>query len=97
MFSLTFSSGFPQLINELTHIQTYNSSCIDLIFTDQVNVSINYGVHESLHPNCHHHFVQSNFNLNVSYPLPYERLKWDFKKTDSTNIRTSLDKFGKAH
>ena len=47
-FSLTSSTGFPQLINEPTHMQTSSSSCIDLIFTDQPNLSVNSGVHALL-------------------------------------------------
>ena len=66
--SLTSSNGFPQLINEPTHIQTSSSSCIDLIFTNQPNLSVNSGVHASLHPNCHHQIIHSSFNLNISYP-----------------------------
>ena len=52
LFSLTSANGFSQLINEPTHIQTNSSSCIDLIFTNQPNLSVNSGVHSSLHPNC---------------------------------------------
>ena len=91
---LTSSNGFLQLINETTHIKTSSSSCIDLIFTDQPNLSVNSGVHASLHPNCHHKIVHSSFNLNISYthPLPpYQRLIWDYKKADSKNIRKFLD------
>ena len=51
LFAQTFSDGFQQLINEPAHIQKNSSSCIDLIFTDQPNLSVNYGVHTSLHPN----------------------------------------------
>ena len=68
LFSLTSLNGFPQLINEPTHIQTSSSSCIDLIFTNQPNLSVNSGVHASLHPNCHHQIIHSSFNLNISYP-----------------------------
>ena len=57
-------------INESTRIQTISSSCIDLVFTDQPNLSLNSGVHASLHPNCHHQIVHTKFNLNISYPLP---------------------------
>ena len=53
LYSLTYLNGFSQLINELTHIQINSSSCIDLVFTDQPNLSLNSGVHASLHPNCH--------------------------------------------
>ena len=63
LFSLTSSNGFSQLINEPTHIQANSSSCIDLIFTDQPNLSVNSGVHSSLRPNCHHQIVHSSFNL----------------------------------
>ena len=48
-FSLISSNGFPQLINKPTHTQTSSSSCIDLIFTNQPNLSVNSGVHASLH------------------------------------------------
>ena len=67
LLSLTSANGVSQLINESTYLQTINSSCIDLIFTDQPNLSVNSGVHASLHPNCHHQIVHSSFNLNISY------------------------------
>ena len=52
---------------------------------------MNSGVHASLHPNCHHQVVHASFNLNISYPLPYQRLIWDYKKEDSVEIRKALD------
>ena len=57
LFSLTSSNGFSQLIGKPTHIQTNSSSYIDLVFTDQPNLSVNSGVHSSLHQNCHHQIV----------------------------------------
>ena len=51
LFSSTSSNGFSQLIHDPTHIQANSSSCIDLVFTDQPNLSVNSGVHASLHPN----------------------------------------------
>ena len=65
--SLTSANGVSQLINEPMHLQTSNSSCIDLIFTDQPNLSVNSGFYASFHPNCHHQIVPSSFNLNISY------------------------------
>ena len=70
---------------------TKSSPCIDLIFTDQPNLSVNSGVHASLHPNCHHQIVHTSFNLNISYPPPYQRLIWDYKKADFEKIRKALD------
>ena len=92
LFSLASSNGFSQLINEPTHIQTSSSSCLDLIFTDQPNLSISSGVHSSLHSNCHHQIVHSSFSLNIHYPPPpYQRLTWDYKKADSIKIRQALE------
>ena len=54
LFSSSPSNGFSQLIQDPTHILGHSSSCIDLLFTDQPNLSVNSGVHASLHPNCHH-------------------------------------------
>ena len=68
LFSLTSSNGFSQIINEPAHNQTNSSSCIDLIFTSQSNLSVNSGVHASLHPNSHHQIVRSSFNLDFHYP-----------------------------
>ena len=71
MYSLTFSNGFSQLINQRTHIETKSSSCIDLIFTAEPNLSVNSGVHSSLHKNCHHQIVHTSFN-----PLSANLTKW---------------------
>ena len=91
LYSLTSSNNFSQLINEPTHIQRNSSSCIDLIFTDRPNLAVNSGVHASLHPNCHYQVVHTSFDLNISYPPPYQRLIWDYKKADSVKIRKALD------
>ena len=74
LFSLTSSNGFSQLTKEPTHIQTTRSSCIDLIFADQPNLSVNSGVRALLHPNCHHQIVHSRFNLNISSPHHINKL-----------------------
>ena len=91
LYSLTSSNNFSQSINEPTHIQRNSSSCIDLVFTDRPNLAMNSGVHASLHPNCHHQVVHASFNLNISYPPPYQRLIWDYKKAGSVKIRKALD------
>ena len=52
---------------------------------------MNSGVHASLHPNFHHQVVHTSCNLNISYPSPYQRLIWDYKKADSVKIRKALD------
>ena len=91
MLALSSSNGFSHLINEPTHIQTNSISCIDLIFTDKPHLSVDSGVHSSLHPNCHHQIIYSTFNLNICYPPPLSRLVWDYKKADPNKIRKALD------
>ena len=83
LFSLTSSNGFPQLINEPTHLQKSSSSCIDLIFTNKPNLSVYSGVHASLHPNCHHQIIHCSFNLNISYQS-------NPAKADAKNIQKAL-------
>ena len=91
MLALSSSNGFSRLIDEPTHIKTNSTSCIDLIFTDKPGLSVDSGVHSSLHPNCHHQIIYSTFNLNICYPPPYQQLVWDYKKADSNSIRKALD------
>ena len=91
LYLLISSHSLCQLINEPTYIQRNSSSCIDLIFTDQPSLAMNSGVHASLHPNCHHQIIHTSFNLNITYPPPYKRLIWVYKKADSEKIRTALD------
>ena len=67
LYSLTSAKGFLQIINEPTHIQTNSSSCIDSVFTDQTNLSVNSGVHFSLHLNSlippNHHYTSVLYGL----------------------------------
>ena len=91
MLALSSSNGFSQLITEPAHIKANSTSCIDLIFTDEASLSVDSGVHSSLHPNYHHQIIYSTFNVNICYPPPYQRLVWDYKKADPNSIRKALD------
>ena len=82
--------GFSQLISEPTHILQNSSSCIDLTFTDQPNVVINCGIKLSLHENCHHHITCAKVNLQIIYPLPYQRLVWRYKNANESSIQKDL-------
>ena len=79
LVSLTSSNGFSQIIKEPTHIQTSSSSYIDLIFIVQPNLSVNSGVHISLHPSRHHIIGHCSFNLNpliASVLLIWKLVTW---------------------
>ena len=71
--------GLHQIINEPTHILENSSSCIDLIFTLQPNLSFESGTQPSLHRNCHHQIIYAKFILEVLYPPPYIREVWHYQ------------------
>ena len=72
------------------------SSCIDLIFTSQLNLVTESGVQSSLHANCHHQITY--VNLNVIYPPPFEREVWYYKLANSecTQCAIANDDWEKA-
>ena len=76
--NVTSEFGLSQMITEATHILECSSSCIDFIFTTQPNLVVESGVHQSLHPNCHHQIV---------LPPPYPRDIWHYKQADTELIR----------
>ena len=67
-----------------------SSSCIDLIFTDQLSLIIDSGTHPSLHPNCHQKIIHCKIYLKIVYPPPYMRLVWDFKRANISSSRKAI-------
>ena len=78
--SLVSTHGFHQLISEPTHILRNLLSCIELIFTDQPSLVVHSSVHPTLHEICHHQLTYCKLSLKTVYPLPNERLIWNFKE-----------------
>ena len=70
--SVTSTYGLVQLICERTYILPNSPSCIDLIFTNQMNLVVDSGTHPSLHPTCHNQIIHCKMNLEVEYPSPYQ-------------------------
>ena len=85
--------GLTQILHEPIHILESSVSCINLVFTFQENIVTNSGVDSSLHPNCHHQIVFSNFNLKIYYPSPYERLIWKYEKAKADLIKRVIRDF----
>ena len=85
--------GLHQIINESTHILKNSSSCIDLIFISQPNLSVESGTQSSLHSNCHHQIIYTKFNLEVIYPPPYAREVWPYQDSNVDLIRRSINEF----
>ena len=84
--ALTSSHGFHLLISEPTNLLPTSTSCIDLIFTDQLNLVVDGGTHSSLNPKSHHQITYCKLNLNIKNPPPYQQLVWDYKRANVESI-----------
>ena len=71
---------------------TLNSS-IDLLFTNQQNLTTDSGIHPSLHSNCHHQIIYGKFNLKIFYPTLYERYIWHNKHANADMISQAIHGF----
>ena len=89
--ALTPLHKFGQLISQPIHILSNSSSCIDLIFTNQPNLVVNCGTHFTLNAKCHHQITYCKLNLSIKFPRQYEWLVWSYKKSNTENIRNSLE------
>ena len=69
---VTSQYGLHQIINEPTQVLN-NSSSINLIFTSQLNLGLDSGVHPSLHLNCPYQIVYAKFNVKIHFPPTYEQ------------------------
>ena len=49
------------------------------------------GVHSSLYPNYHHQIVIAKVNLEICYPLSYEREIWHYEKANADLICRSIN------
>ena len=78
---------------EPAYISGVFSFCIDLIFTTQLNLVIEPGVHSLLHRNYHHHITFAKFILKIHYPPPHEREVWHYQKTYVDQIRQAINEF----
>ena len=91
--NLTSQYGLTQLLKEPTYISDNCRPCIDLIFTSQHTLVVDFGIHPSLHENCHHQIVYSKFDLKIFYSPPYERTVWHYQQADTELIERSLESF----
>ena len=72
--NLFSSLGLIQTIHEPTNFETNkNPSCIDLIFCDQPNLIMDYGVHPSLDTFCKHQIIHCKLNLRIPKAPLYKR------------------------
>ena len=66
--NITMTSGYNQMTDKPTHFVNESQSCIDLIFSSNVNLTKNCGVEQSLYEKCDHNIIYGTLNFNI--PLP---------------------------
>ena len=91
--NITMTSGYNQMIDKPTHYINESSSCIDLIFSSNVNLTKNCGVEQSLYEKCRHNIIYGTLNFNILLPPPYYRELWDFKSANTECIQKSISNF----
>ena len=91
--NITTTSGYNQMIDKPTHYINKSSSCIDWIFSSNVNLTKNCGVEQWLYETCHHDIIYGTRNFNIALPPPYFRETWDYKNANIGRIQKSIYKF----
>ena len=91
--NITTTSGYNQMIDKPTHYINESSSCIDLIFSSNVNLTKNCGVEQSLYETYHHNIIYETLNFNVPLLPLYLREIWDYKNANIECIQKSIYNF----
>ena len=89
--NVTTSAGYSQLINKPTHFIHKTSSCIDLIFPSDINITRNCEIEKTIHKKCHHDIIYGTFNVPLS-PTYYTEI-WDYKHTNTENVPKAISMF----
>ena len=95
--NLTSQYGLTQILKEPTNISDNYRSCIDLLFISQSNLVVDFGIHPSLHDNCHRQIIYSKFDLKIFYSPPNEKTVWHYQQADTELIKRSLEKFDRQN
>ena len=86
--------GLSQVICEPTNFEpNKNSSCIDLVITDQPNLILDSGPRASLDPYCHHQIIYCKVNFRIPPSPPLDRKIWHFNRANSAAIKSSMTNF----
>ena len=85
------TNNLHQLIYMPTNIRNEAMFCIDLIITDQPNISIESGVDPSLDEHCQHQIIYGKLGIYIPPPPPYKRTVWDYAKSDSQKIKNEIN------
>ena len=91
--TLTSSAGYKQIINKPTHVVSNSSSCIDLIFSNNLNLLSNYVLIS--------HYLKSviiisfygKINIRIHLPPSYVCEASDYSSANTKNIQKAYQNF----
>ena len=86
---LTFSAGYSQLTDQLTHITKDFASCIDLFKSNPSFISASR-VDLLLYEKFHLSLIYENKNFNAALPPSYICEDWDYKNVKVENVQQSV-------
>ena len=93
LWGATSEVCMKQVITKPTHILESSARYIDLIFTNQPNMVVDFRVHSSLHEKCHYQTIYSKLNLKIEYSPPYIRKIWDYNRSETDSVNHSIEIF----
>ena len=85
--------GYSYLTNEPTHFVHKTSSCTDLMFSSDVNITWNCEIGKTIHQKCHHDIIYGALNSNVPFLAPCYRQTWGYKHANTENIQKAISMF----
>ena len=91
--TLTSSSRYIQIINKSNHTVNNSSSCTDIIFRNNLNLILNYGVDLSLFGKCHHNIIFGKINIQIPLLQSYIHKVWDYSRANAENIQKAVQNF----
>ena len=91
--TLTSSAEYKQIINKPIHIVHNSSSCIDLIFCNNLNLLANNGVDLLLFEKCHHNIIFGKINIQIPLPPSYVCAMSDYSSPHTKNIQKAVWNF----
>ena len=68
-------------------------SCIDLIFSSDLNIARNCRIEKSVLEKCHHDIIYGTLNFNLPLPPPYYTEIWDYKHANTENNQKAISMF----
>ena len=88
--NITTTSGYNQMIVKPTHYINELSSCIDLNFSSNVNLTKYCSVELSLYETCHYTIIYGTLKFNIPPSPPYFRQIWDYRNVNIGCIQKSI-------